>query len=233
MIVAAERKERFAKFTNTEGLDFFEFRKRIENVNGNVRVFVHPLFSLFDTFPETEKDKHRNIYSFFAKSMNILKSRPKSSPVIILEDPRYINNLLSFLKNECNISEDKLLDFGICIFPTFESMGVPNMNHENELPIRLWSDYEKPYFDKLKLFFDEMSIKSIVCGGMYIEPSNQNLKKFNSCLGAFVTYMLDYYEILFTSNIGATQKTLQNELFLTPSSLVSRRVKDRMLKIRK
>lgn len=161
-----------------------ELKHRIEEHNGLVRIFVHPL-------GKTEnKDRVRNIFTSVIYSKN-------SPPVIILENAKYTDTFITIANKKSSVLPNNLY-----IVPTIFDYPYPLVPNKPE-PLERDTeghlkdedyDYVEEGFVHFVEYLVSVGVKTALVGGTKLEVSAESGNLIR-CVGNFIHCMKDNGEI--------------------------------------
>ncbi len=135
-------------FKKTEELQ--KLRQRIANLNGHIRMTVHPFYS---RFTRNERDHDKRVMNHFFRSVYSAIKNKNSAPLFVFEGES------DLLKTQQLISSVGNGDGSVFLLPTDDGNGWPKFKdtHSRE------EDHKKSI-----AFFNSLGVKSITVSGMYL-----------------------------------------------------------------
>lgn len=150
----SERKDRFESSDSVETVEMHEriaehmlnatpedlkaFRDRIRNVNGTVRLAVHPLYieRHKNTFGKSQsrsaEDVHAELSQGFDRTLKSVGKSEISAPIIVFEEETFLKQTNEYISRVTGIAEKDLMAHGIAICPTDRGSGALSAKHTSK-----------------------------------------------------------------------------------------------------
>jgi len=189
-----KNNEKFVDFLNLSPEQKDELKKRIEENNGLVRIFVHPFFNKIT--PDYNKERAKKMKAMNLALQKILSlPEEKTPPILFFEEMEKISEL------EENIQAIGTTEFKNKVYtvPTFRKDPEPAILDADGKLIRNPEKHWKIMNEKLK----SVGIKKIIIGGMefmtYAMGRTSRNKpdeiKFLGCVGEAIRRLSDDFDV--------------------------------------
>ncbi len=118
------------EFLGISGEDLLLLQKRIQEVEGHVRISVHPLYlsrhprTFYTQGKETPQIEVEELLSEgFEKTVRSVANNAKSSPLLVFEEQQYLEDTKQRIINLIDANEEELTRRGFLFLPTEKSSG--------------------------------------------------------------------------------------------------------------
>lgn len=158
------------------GIEFPEnlsaLKLRIRNLNGHVRVAVHPLFLHQKKGHEIPSDEP--MLNHFYRSVVSAGNNPSSAPLFVFEGES------EYDKTKKIISTIAKSGMSVFILPTYD---------EDGWPIFKGTKYKSEDYEKMISLFRSLGVKSLTFSGMFLYPYGNG--QIGGCVGAIAERFVD------------------------------------------
>jgi len=166
-----EPKEQLRDFFHLSEEEKAELHTRVEQWNGLIRIFVHPMFEKWRGIKNHENKKLEKIIEVVAR-LSAMESE-QTPPIIFMEEASHLEELKKWFEqgitDECSMETRNHM----YLIPT-EDSGTSDPQNQS------WEDMRKA--------LDELGVKKILIGGMQLTFSeSEQGTYYHRCLGTAIT----------------------------------------------
>lgn len=198
--------------------DVHDLQRRIERVQGHVRMVVHPFFSK-DRKYSVGKGGHEEAYANARKVIDLVLKKDNSSPVFLFEDGE---------RTSFHPLPEGSPTTSLITLPTYAEIGIPHVEgigvthpqwREQFMTYVHGKSEENPQeakdifnrildksFDHLAKVFQFLGVKSLTASGMYLglKTDAEGQASLEGCLGEFITELRKRnFAVDISQNIGS------------------------------
>jgi len=172
-----EPKEHLQDFLNLSEEEKAELKARIEQWNGLVRIFVHPMFEKWRGIKNHENKKLEKIIEVVAK-LSAMES-DQTPPIIFMEEGIHMEELKKWFEQGIKDEFDMETHNNMYLINTRKGFSDPLMEDPSLTTSQGW--------EKIREALEDLGVKKILIGGMQLTFSeSEKGTYYHRCLGSAI-----------------------------------------------